>query len=284
MVTRGAERGVALIVVLWLLVVLGTIVTEVATKARLEAAMVSTLRSRTVARYAAESGVLVATARVNALLDSAPAPAQRIPLLRGLDERLAALHDVELGAARFGVTIVDLNSRIDLNRADEPTLRRLFSQFTADSRAAALAGALKQGPPLLRLGELSSLPGIDDSLALAVAPYVTVWGDGFVNINSAPEPVLAALPNIGDAVARSIVRRRESGEVFLSPDPVQAPRSPDVFVPTTSRPAPLSAMPTRLLVISRGWQSGHPLTHEIQAVFAVVGQRLVLQSSRERDR
>jgi general secretion pathway protein K len=284
MVTRGAERGVALIVVLWLLVVLGTIVTEVATKARLEAAMVSTLRSRTVARYAAESGVLVATARVNALLDSAPAPAQRIPLLRGLDERLAALHDVELGAARFGVTIVDLNSRIDLNRADEPTLRRLFSQFTVDSRAAVLAAALKQGPPLLRLGELSSLPGIDDSLALAVAPYVTVWGDGFVNINSASEPVLAALPNIGDAVARSIVRRRESGEVFLSPDPVQAPRSPDVFVPPAAPPAPLSAMPTRLLVISRGWQSGHPLTHEIQAVFAVVGQRLVLQSSRERDR
>jgi hypothetical protein len=43
-------------------------------------------------------------------------------------------------------------------------------------------------------------------------------------------------------------------------------------------------MPTRLLVVSRGWQAGHPLTHEIQAVYAIVGSRLKLQSQLERDR
>jgi hypothetical protein len=41
--------------------------------------------------------------------------------------------------------------------------------------------------------------------------------------------------------------------------------------------------PTRLLLISRGWQEGHPLTHEIQAAYAVLGQRLVLQFWWERD-
>jgi hypothetical protein len=43
-------------------------------------------------------------------------------------------------------------------------------------------------------------------------------------------------------------------------------------------------MPSRLLVISRGWQAGHPLTHEIQAVYAIVGASLKLQSLQERDR
>ena len=43
-------------------------------------------------------------------------------------------------------------------------------------------------------------------------------------------------------------------------------------------------MPTRLLVISRGWQMGHPLTHEIRAVYAIVGTGLKLQSLEELDR
>jgi hypothetical protein len=38
-----------------------------------------------------------------------------------------------------------------------------------------------------------------------------------------------------------------------------------------------------LLLISRGWQDGHPLTHEIQAAYAIVGHRLVLQAWSERD-
>ena len=42
------------------------------------------------------------------------------------------------------------------------------------------------------------------SLALAVAPYVTVWSDGIVNINSAPEPVLAASSLAALAVAMTL--------------------------------------------------------------------------------
>ena len=57
----------------------------------------------------------------------------------------------------------------------------------------------------------------------------------------------------------------------------------------SARPAPAARldavmMPSRLLVISRGWQAGHPLTHEIQAVYAIVGSRLKLVSLIERDR
>src|SRR5438876_582074 len=209
MVTRRDQRGVALIFVLWLLVLLGVIIAEVASKARAEAALLSSLRSRTVARYAAESGILAATVTIERLLDSTPNPLERASLFRQLEARLASLTEVELGGARFGVAALDLNARIDLNRADAATLHGLFGQFTSDARADTVAAALKAAP-IRRLAELSRVPGIDDSLALAVAPYVTVWSDGLVNINSAPEPVLAALPGLA-AAAPGIVARRHAG-------------------------------------------------------------------------
>ena len=184
---------------------------------------------------------------------------------------------VELGGARFGVAALDLNARIDLNRADVATLRGLFGQFTSDARADTVAAALKANP-IRRLAELSRVPGIDDSLALAVAPYVTVWSDGLVNINSAPEAVLVALPGVA-AAAPGIVGRREGGEVFATLDPVHPPSMPGVVAAALL----VSTGPSRLMLVSRGWQDGHPLTHEIQAVFAIVGRRLVLQSSWERD-
>jgi general secretion pathway protein K len=286
MVKRGDQRGVALIFVLWLLVLLGTIVAAVASRTRSEAALLSSLRARTVARYAAESGILAAAARIEGLLDSSRGMTQRISLFRRLDAHLASLRDLELGDARFAVAVVDLNARLDLNRADVATLQGLFRQFTTESRAEAMVAAVKQAP-VRRLVELTGIPGLSDSVALAVAPYVTVWSDGMVNINAAPEPVLAALPGVGDAAARSLVMRRDAGEIFTSPDPVRVPGRPDAFLPTgTIAPvatALASVMPTRLMIVSRGWQTGHPLTREVQAVYAVVGQRLVLQGWQERD-
>ena len=41
--------------------------------------------------------------------------------------------------------------------------------------------------------------------------------------------------------------------------------------------------PSRVLVVSRGWLRGHSLTHEIQAVYAIAGNRLTLVQWRERD-
>jgi hypothetical protein len=209
---------------------------------------------------------------------------------------------VALGPARFGVAAADLNARLDLNHSDAATLRNLLGRFTGGRRAAEIAAAIRDAP-LARLGELSAIPGMDARLALAVAPYVTVLGDGSVNVNSAPEPVLASLPALGEAGARDLIRRRESGERFTSFADLRlgvergvaspgagAPEQEDVVGgaagDAASRAERLDAvmMPTRLLVISRGWQTGHPLTHEIRAVYAIVGTGLKLQSLEELDR
>ena len=243
--------------------------------------MVASLRARTVARYVAESGTVVAKRRIEALLDSADSPAGRSEIMRDLRHRLGDLSEVRLGRARFGIAVVDLNARIDLNRAEAPTLIGLFRQFTGETRAELIVAALKANP-VVRVSDLPLVPGVGDAVAVDVAPYVTVWSDDIVNINSAPEAVLAALPGLGPSEAKSLIERRDAGELFSG---TSAPEDGGTRVTVTSlTPARLvSTVPTRLLVVARGWDDSSPLTHELQSVYAVVGTQLVLQGSQERD-
>lgn len=282
------ERGMALVFVLYLLITLGVIAAEVARSARAEAAMVAGMRARSVGRYAAESGIAAGMVRIHQLLDSASSMPERIALFRRANEALTDAGEAALGSGRFQVSVVNLNARLDLNHTAEGTLRDFFRQFTSRHRADAAVAALKKDP-IRRVGELIRLPGMDQALAFAVAPYVTVWSDGLVDINEAAESVLAVLPGVGRAAARSLVDRRQAGEVFMSSDVAQPPRtssSEDGTPEAPSTPAHIPqaiTFPTRLLLVSRGWQDGHPLTHEIQAAYMILGHRLVLQAWWERD-
>jgi general secretion pathway protein K len=282
------ERGTALIFILSLLVTLGVVAAEVARSARAEAAKIAGVRARSTGRYAAESGIAVAMVRIHQLLDSAPTPASQVTAFRELNAYLEQLRDSALGAARFRVTVVNLNARIDLNRSSEKMLEEFFGQFTGPLQVSTAVAALRK-EPIRRVGELARVPGMNSSLAFAVAPYVTVWSDGLIDLNAAPETVLVALQGIESATAEALVRRRESGEVFTSNDPMR-PRRDMATEPETmedargSVPVPQAiTTPTRLLLISRGWRDGHPLTHEIQAAYAILGHRLVLQKWQERD-
>lgn len=302
------RRGAALVLVLWLIVVLSVIAAGVLTSTRTELRLAANLRDRAVARYAAESGQVAAEGPVTAAVALWRQPADRARLLDHLADTLAALREVTLGQGRFGVTVVDLNTRIDLNWADGPTLTGLFSQFTTARRAEALAAAVQdwrdlddepveggaeaadyaraglsrrpRNAPFRQTSELRLVLGMSDSLYYAVTPFVTVDGDGRVNLNAAPAQVLAALPAIGPREARAIVSRREAGEVMTSPAGVASP------VPgrtgAASRRA-LSTVPTRIGVVSRGWVPGSSMAWEITRVFDVAGPRPILYSRHERN-
>jgi general secretion pathway protein K len=302
------RRGIALALVLWLLVVLATVSAAVVASTRTASNVMLNARTRTVARYAAESGVVAAVALAEHRLATVYTPAQQVLAFSGMDRAFAGIREVSLGNARFGVAVANLNARLDLNHADPGTLRNLFSEFINPSAASAVVDALEDwrdeddlvrpqgaendayvraGSPyvpantaLKRLDELRRVRGVTESLALAVAPYVTVDGDPLIDVNAAPEPVLAAVPGIGPGGARTIVSRRKQGGDYTSVSEVQTLLGP----PGADLPIQqLSVAPSRLLLVSRGWLVGHPLTHEIQATYAVVGQRLVLQAWRERD-
>ena len=304
------RRGVALMLVLWLLVLLGAVAAGVAESSRAEAGVVANLKARAAARSGAESGIAATTSRIERLLAAARTPQNAALLFREIDRHFSGMREVAVGDARFGVAVVDLNARIDLNQADEATLRNFVAQFTDETRATRIVAALEdwedaddltrpngaeatdyaragspyapRNGPLQRLDDFAHVLGVTDSLALTLAPYITVEGDRRVNINTAPEPVLASLPGIGPAGARTLIARRDGGETFTSTAVVEdLLRGGAVAVRAAlSRTA---IMPSRILIVSRGWRAGSPLTHEIEAVYAIGGGRLALQSWRERD-
>jgi general secretion pathway protein K len=301
------EKGVALALTLWLVVLLGGIAAAVVTSTRSTSNMVLNARARAVAKYAAESGIVAGTAVLNHSVSARSLRGQSASPFAAAMRELAELKDVPLGNARFSVAVTNLSGRLDLNQADPEALVGLLSQFTSVSAARALVEVLKdwrdpdgmvrpQGAeeqtyaragspvvprngPLSRIEEFYSLLGMTESLALAVEPYVTVNGGGTIDVNAAPEAVLAAMPGIGRSGARTLLGRRRSGTPFTSAAEVQALLG-GAAQHSLSR---MVVVPSRLLLTSQGRLAGHPLTHEIQASYAVIGSSLVLRSWRERD-
>jgi general secretion pathway protein K len=310
------RRGVALMLVLWIVIVLSAVAIGVAAVARTQTRSLQNARLRAAARYAAESGVVAATARLRAVFEEAPQPEGREEVFADFEEELAGWGERALGAARYQVALADLNARIDLNNSDDDILRALFEQLVSAGKAAELVDALEDwkdeddeprpegaeaadyalagspfvppNAPLLRLDELTRVKGFSDSIAEVLAPYVTVWGSGLVNANTAPQPVLAALPELGPAGAEAVLDARRRGHPVTS---VVATLQ-DLGrrgVAGFARGVRLITLPERLLVVSRGWVEGSPLTHEVQAVVEIEdysgpeGPRLRIVHWTERD-
>ena len=259
------RRGVALVLVLWLIVVLGGIGAAVVAATRSSTGLASNLRARVVARYAAESGIESMRAAIEDSLESTVDSASRVAFLNGLERQSAAADSTTLGDSRFVVVVVDASARLDVNAAPVAHLTRLFSRFTDVARASATARAIRQriehgdassgrdaalvaapgdGPrmvfPIRALEDLRTIPDADRRLLQLAAPYLTVDGDGTINRHSASDTVMAAA----------------FGELRDSP--------------------------SRLVLVARGWMRGHPLTHEVQGVYAISHNRLVLVQWRER--
>ena len=260
----SARRGVALMLVLWIVVLLATVGAAVAMHARGATSVAVNVRARAAARYAAESGVEAAVAELEAQLAARPDALARRTYLNAIDRALgASTTERALGSQRFQVALVDASARLDLNLAGEDALAALFAQVGAPDggRGAARAVQAWMGAEGVRdgvgatgglagvarrrqfrsLDDLAWVPGVSPALARAAAPHLTVDGDGRVNV----------------AGASAAVRSAARGETVSEP--------------------------TRLLVVSRGWLDGSPLTHEIQAVYAVRGDRLAFVRWRERD-
>jgi general secretion pathway protein K len=303
--------------VLWVIVVLGAVALGVVGLSRAETSRVATARARAVGRYAAESGIVATRTQLRELIAAAATPEAGTRVFPDFERQQAAQGVQTLGSARYQVAIVDLNARVDLNASGRAVILGLLDQFVDARKAEELVEALRdwtdedevpspyggEAPeylasgspflppnrPLLRLDELPRIRGFTDSLALVLAPYVTVHGDGRVNVNTAPRPVLAAVLGAGGVHADLFAPRRQGAKTFETLAAVRDALAPAGGDAAGAQAGALTTVPSRVLIISRGWEEGRPLTHEIQAVFSIEsvaqdgGVRLELRHWIERD-
>jgi general secretion pathway protein K len=240
---RRAQRGVALLVVLWACTLLAILVGGFASIARVEALQTRFTLGQQRARYAAEAGIaraiVVAQAyRRQSLLmqmGGAPLTAGSIPG----DGRALTL---DFEGMHVAVGMLDETGKVDLNTADPRVLKALFVaagcpvaradqlvQRMVEWRgptigAASDDGALPASVPLVIGGdpsvkytafaaieELQMLPGMDPALYSAIEPAITIWSR-----QPAPQPdfapvlAMATLRGLDLNRAREVVATRDS--------------------------------------------------------------------------
>ncbi|HEU4628957.1 MAG TPA: hypothetical protein VFS08_04405 [Gemmatimonadaceae bacterium] len=238
------RRGVALLAALWLVVAIAAVGLQLALEAREHRQLALSVAERTRARAAA----LGAAATVQARLERAlrmPTITSGASALRAADPWLDAdslFSGVDtIGGVVVEVRVHDLGTRLNLNELGEDQLRTflgfvLDDYLAADEIAQAVTDwrdrdetarprggeraeyeergllALPTNTAFGDVDELQQVIGMTPERFALVAPYLTTHGDGRINLNAAPEPVLRALPGMTDALVLRLLALRSNGQ------------------------------------------------------------------------
>jgi general secretion pathway protein K len=226
------QRGIALVLVLWILLLVTISTSAYTLTARMDQLEANTILSGTQARMAAEAGLNLAVLG-----------------LREPDETLRLIADGRVYTTQFeGTTIevrvTDERGKLDINAADEPTLIRLLIQNGVDANdAGLLAAAIKDwtdddeiqrangaewdsyeaaglavGPAnraFIMDEELLQVIGMSWDLYKLLEPGLTVHsGAAQPDPAFAPVEALMALPDMSREDAANFVEQRHSEETL----------------------------------------------------------------------
>lgn len=226
MIAAGRQRGIALVVVLWILVLLTIVVGTYAVLARTESLQARFLFDTTRARYAAEAGIHRAAFEMrNPDVETRWVPDGRP-------------YEIQFGDARVEIRIRDESGKIDLNNAGAELLSNLFiSRGMDETEAWHLADAIEDwrdeddlprlygaelveyesagypyGPanqPFTSVDELQQVIGMSWDLFRELEPMLSVHSGGRINPAFASADVLAANPEISAEDAAAFVEERQ---------------------------------------------------------------------------
>ena len=218
---RSRERGIALLLVVWVLALAAVLATGFAADTRSEAHRARGLAEEARARAAAEAGVMLAVA---GLLD----PKAQSPWPRDGTSRT-----LSYASATLTVAVQDESGRVDLNMAAPEFVTGLIGALGLDdASAAALADAVtarrraidaerRRGDgqpsddplaqPFRALEELATIPGVSRAAIERLAPFVTVYsGSPRVDPRSAPAEVLLAVPGVNPLQVADLLAARSA--------------------------------------------------------------------------
>ena len=281
---RADRRGVALLLVLWLVVILASVTIAASGAARGSGDLVAARRASATAQSMSTSGVTAAVASINDslhafLADTVARDAYLNALDAGVNNGVSAIGRARsdtLVDGAFAIAIVDVAARLDINHAGETSLEKFLGGFTnaGDARIIARRIAERVRGDALAIDSTSTARFLRDSTVRAMLgensastllrhPFETL--DELSEIAGLDEKLVSQIAPLLTVDGEAVVNRHAAPAVVVA-----------------AAGGTITEAPTRLLLISRGWQIGHPLTHEIQAVYDVTPSGLVLVRWRER--
>ncbi|MEP6619099.1 MAG: hypothetical protein ABJE47_07290 [bacterium] len=244
------RRGVALITALWLVVAIAAVALEFSLQAKERRQLGVASAERGIARAAAAGAMAVVQAKLDYVLRTAAnAGGTNNSVLRSTDPWL----DVDsVYSGKYTVDSIDvdvrardLGTQLNINNLTEAEFRTFFGFVlrdfeTADKLAQAImdwrdpddmprvrgaerddyikAGmlSLPQNAGFREVEDLLQVMGMRPEIYAAVSPYFTTRGNGSVNLNTAPPPVLRVLPGMTDALLNQIIGLRSQGRRITS--------------------------------------------------------------------
>jgi len=225
---RRAQRGVALVLVLWAVALMGVLLGSFALIARTENLESRHVFDSVTARYDAQAGLERAVYELR----------NADPQQRWIGDGRPYEFDFE--GAHVTVELTDESGKVDINVADPVTLTSLFVSVGVElEQAQALADAIidwrdpddlpqQQGAekneyqsaglpyaprnaPFQTVSEVQQVFGMDYELYRRIEPAITIYGgSGAPNPAYAPFEALRVLPNMTDDFARQIIALRQS--------------------------------------------------------------------------
>jgi general secretion pathway protein K len=297
---RSGERGVALVMVLWVIAFLAVVLAAFVGEGRMELRIARNRLAEAGAEAAADAGVALAVSSVAVTLVTLQAPGTPLPDRAWFPD--GALHELSWNGADLRVRIDSEAGKVDLNAAPEQELTALFLALGVNARRAADLGAaivawrqdraaalgidrtkpdrrVSDQPlgPFFAIEELKRVPGITPEVYALIAPYVTVWsGSPLPDPRMASRPVLLTFPGTDPAQIDKWIA-------------VRAARGPNAPIPPELASSALM-MPSRarpIVMIRSAASTGAGAQFTRDAVVAVTGDPYnpmrVLAWERERE-
>lgn len=221
------QQGVALILVIWVIALMGVLLGSFALIARTENFEARHLFDGTTARYAAQAGIERAVYEL------------RNPDLTQRWVGDGRAYDFEFDGAQVQVELTDESGLIDINTADDTLLQGLFvSAGVAPDQAVVLSDAIQdwrdpddiplpqgaelneykaaglpyapRNAPFQTVGEVQQALGMNYDLFEKIESAITIYGGGVQpNPAYAPLEVLLALPGMTPDLAQQLIAARQ---------------------------------------------------------------------------
>ncbi len=238
----GGQRGIALIIVLWIMTLLMLIASSFIHAMRTEINIVGNSVSRARLDAAATAGVQ------RGILEM-----MKPPQLPDRWNIYGEPQTWEFQGVSMRISLLDESAKIDINVGNEALIRGLLrSQGLSEDEAAALMDAIADwrdpdslkrlrgaeeadyaekglaikpaNAPFQSIEELQLVMGMTPALFQRLAPWITIYSrQGGINSQIAAREVLRAIPNVTEAQIDLYIQQREQARAAKLPIPIFAP-------------------------------------------------------------